>query len=109
LLTIENNAKLSSNWAARMFFNNKPVEQFVSPTDKVFAGFPSVGYDVLVYSATKDTAKYAKVTEGQEGDFVNNAYAGIIQFNDERDKTHKFAASVFEYVGDKLADRLTDK
>jgi hypothetical protein len=108
LLTVENNAKQSSNWAARMFFNGKPVEQFVSPTDKVFAGFPSVGYNVLVYTTTKKSDNYTKVTEGETNDnfFVNNSFAGIIQFNKERNKTHFFAASLFEYAGDTLHEAL---
>lgn len=103
LLTVKNNAKVPSTWAARMFINDKVVDQFVSPTDKVFAGNPSTGYTTLVYTATTEDNKYTFVSEGEEDDdFVNNAYAGIIQFNDSRESTHKFAASIFEYVGRKL-------
>lgn len=103
LLTVKNNANVPSTWAARMFINDKVVDQFVSPTDKVFAGNPSTGYTTLVYTATTDSNKYTFVSEGEaDGDFVNNAYAGIIQFNQSRESTHKFAASIFEYVGRKL-------
>lgn len=103
LLTTANNANVASTWAARMFIDGKVVDQFVSPTDKVFAGNPSTGYTTLVYTATTASAKYGFVAEGEaDGDFVNNAFAGIVQFNQSRTSTHKFAASVFEYVGDKL-------
>lgn len=103
LLTVKNNANVPSSWAARMFINDKVVDQFVSPTDKVFAGNPSTGYTTLVYTATTDSNKYTFVSEGEtDGDFVNNAYAGIIQFNQSRNSNHKFAASIFEYVGGKL-------
>lgn len=103
LLTTANNANVASTWAARMFIDGKVVEQFVSPTDKVFAGNPSTGYTTLVYTATAAGNKYGFVAEGEaDGDFVNNAFAGIVQFNQSRNNTHKFAASVFEYVGDKL-------
>jgi hypothetical protein len=103
LLTTANNANVASTWAARMFIDGKVVDQFVSPTDKVFAGNPSTGYTTLVYTATTASNKYGFVAEGEaEGDFVNNAFAGIVQFNQSRTSTHKFAASVFEYVGDKL-------
>jgi len=103
LLTVKNNAKVPSTWAARMFINDKVIDQFVSPTDKVFAGNPSTGYTTLVYTATTDSNKYTFVSEGETDiDFVNNAYAGIIQFNQSRNSNHKFAASIFEYVGRKL-------
>ena len=103
LLTTANNANVASTWAARMFIDGKVVDQFVSPTDKVFAGNPSTGYTTLVYTATTASNKYGFVAEGEaDGDFVNNAFAGIVQFNQSRTSTHKFAASVFEYVGDKL-------
>lgn len=103
LLKDNNNANVPSTWAARMFINDKVVDQFVSPTDKVFAGNPSTGYTTLVYTATTEDIKYTFVSEGEADiDFVNNAYAGIIQFNDSRESTHKFAASIFEYVGRKL-------
>lgn len=103
LLTTANNANVASTWAARMFIDGKVVDQFVSPTDKVFAGNPSTGYTTLVYTATTAGNKYDFVAEGEaDGDFVNNAFAGIVQFNQSRDDTHKFAASVFEYVGEKL-------
>jgi hypothetical protein len=92
-----------------MFFNNEPVKQFVSPTDKIHAGFPSVGYNVLVYTTTGNSVNYAKVTEGElNDDFVNNSFAGIIQFNKERNKNHIFAASVFEYTGDYLDSLIGD-
>ena len=103
LLTTTNNANVASTWAARMFIDGKVVDQFVSPTDKVFAGNPSTGYTTLVYTATAAGNKYGFVSEGEtDGDFVNNAFAGIVQFNQSRNSTHKFAASVFEYVGSKL-------
>lgn len=103
LLTTANNANVASTWAARMFIDGKVVDQFVSPTDKVFAGNPSTGYTTLVYTATAAGNKYGFVAEGEsDDDFVNNAFAGIVQFNKSRNDTHKFAASVFEYVGDKL-------
>ena len=85
-----------------MFINNKVVDQFVSSTDKVHKGFPSTGYNVLVYTST-GSGNYNKIIEGEhDDDFINNAYAGIIQFNKDRDETHSFAASVFKYVGRKL-------
>ena len=103
LLTTANNANVASTWAARMFIDGKVVDQFVSPTDKVFAGNPSTGYTTLVYTATAAGNKYGFVAEGEaDADFVNNAFAGIVQFNQSRNSGHKFAASVFEYVGDKL-------
>ena len=103
LLTTTNNANVASTWAARMFIDGKVVDQFVSPTDKVFAGNPSTGYTTLVYTAAAAGNKYGFVSEGEtDGDFVNNAFAGIVQFNQSRNSTHKFAASVFEYVGSKL-------
>lgn len=111
LLTVKNNANVPSTWAARMFINDKVVDQFVSPTDKVFAGNPSTGYTTLVYTATTNSNKYTFVSEGEtDSDFVNNAYAGIIQFNKSRESTHKFAASIFEYVGGKLntTDTIVD-
>lgn len=107
LLTTANNANVASTWAARMFIDGKVVDQFVSPTDKVFAGNPSTGYTTLVYTATAAGNKYGFVAEGEaDGDFVNNAFAGIVQFNQSRNSGHKFAASVFEYVGDKLDTTL---
>ena len=112
LLTTANNANVPSTWAARMFFEDdkgskKPVNQFVSPTDKVYAGFPSTGYTTLVYTATADGNKYGFVSEGEaDGDFVNNAFAGIVQFNQSRNSGHYFAASIFEYVGDTLDEAL---
>ena len=107
LLTTANNANVASTWAARMFIDGKVVDQFVSPTDKVFAGNPSTGYTTLVYTADSASAKYGFVAEGEaDADFVNNAFAGIVQFNQSRNDTHKFAASVFEYVGDKLDTTL---
>lgn len=111
LLTVKNNANVPSTWAARMFINDKVVDQFVSPTDKVFAGNPSTGYTTLVYTATTNSNKYTFVSEGEtDSDFVNNAYAGIIQFNQSRNSNHKFAASIFEYVGGKLntTDSIVD-
>lgn len=103
LLTTANNANVASTWAARMFIDGKVVDQFVSPTDKVFAGNPSTGYTTLVYTATAAGNKYGFVAEGEgDTDFVNNAFAGIVQFNQSRNSGHAFAASVFEYVGDKL-------
>lgn len=108
LLTTANNANVASTWAARMFIDGKVVDQFVSPTDKVFAGNPSTGYTTLVYTATAAGNNYGFVAEGEaDEDFVNNAFAGIVQFNQSRNDTHKFAASVFEYVGDKLDTALS--
>lgn len=111
LLTFENNSNQSSLSAARMFIddgngNKEVVEQFVSSTDKIYKGFPSTGYNVLVYTST-GSGNYTKVIEGEtDDDFINNAYAGIIQFNKDRDKTHKFAASIYKYVGDTLDESL---
>jgi hypothetical protein len=108
---------MESYWAARMFKNHdvngngsNPVNQFVSPTDKVHAGFPSTEYKVLVYTLNDD-GFYDKIPEGEdegdeEGKFVNNSYAGIVQFNTKRSKDDKFAASLFEYVGDTLDEAL---
>lgn len=102
LLTFENNSNQSSVSAARMFINNEVVGQFVSSTDKIYKGFPSTGYNVLVYTST-GSGNYTKIVEGEtDDDFINNAYAGIIQFNKERVETHNFAASIYKYVGDTL-------
>jgi hypothetical protein len=93
LLTFENNSNQSSLSAARMFIDKEDgksevVEQFVSSTDKIYKGFPSTGYNVLVYTST-GSGNYTKIVEGEkDDDFINNAYAGIVQFNKERDKTH---------------------
>jgi hypothetical protein len=93
LLTFENNSNQSSLSAARMFItdgngNKEVVEQFVSSTDKIYKGFPSTGYNVLVYTST-GSGNYTKIVEGEfDDDFINNAYAGIIQFNKDRNETH---------------------
>lgn len=107
LLTFENNSNQSSLSAARMFIDKEDgksevVEQFVSSTDKIYKGFPSTGYNVLVYTST-GSGNYTKIIEGEhDDDFINNAYAGIIQFNKDRNETHQFAASIYKYVGKKL-------
>ena len=108
LLTTGNNSGFGSTMAARMFIDGVVVNQFIQPSDKIEDGKPSSKYNVLVYTSNNDTSKYSFVSEGEDDShFVNNAYAGVVQFNAERSTSHKFAASVFEYFGSTM-DKILD-
>lgn len=108
LLTTDNNSGFGSTMAARMFIDGKVVSQFIQPSDKIEDGKPSSKYGVIVYTSENVNTKYSFISEGEsDSDFVNNAYAGVIQFNEEHNKNHKFAASVFEYIGSTMDKKLS--
>ena len=100
-LTPDNNAKQASNYAGRIFINNKVVDQFVVSTDKISGGVPSTGYGISVYKSGEP------LSEGEtEKNFIANSYAGIIQFNTKVGPSTEYTADVFEYIGEKLGTSI---
>ena len=77
------------------------VSQFISSTDKMVAGVPSLAYDATV------VAGGVKLAEGltNDNDYICNAYAGVIQFNKAR--SSGVTVSAWEYIGDKLTTSIS--
>lgn len=104
-ITGNENAGISSDrWAAFIKSEtkeNERVYQFVSSTDKVYKGIPSLGYTAYIESNNK------KVYEGaNDNDYIVNAFAGIIQFNKQRGETESLRGIIFEYIGDHISDNI---
>lgn len=104
-ITGNENAGISSDrWAAFIKSKtkeNERVYQFVSSTDKVYKGIPSLGYTAYIESNNK------KVYEGtNDDDYIVNAFAGVIQFNKQRGETESLRGIIFEYIGDHISDNI---
>lgn len=77
------------------------VSQFISSTDKVVAGVPSLAYDATVIAGG------IKLAEGltNDNDYICNSYAGVIQFNKARSQD-SVTVSAWEYIGGTLSESL---
>lgn len=101
-----NNGDGSNNYSAKIYdaAENSTlfVPQFISAMDKMVDGIPSLGYDAAVFDGS------TKLAEGltNDNDYICNAYAGVIQFNKARES--KITVNAWEYIGDKLDNKLTD-
>ena len=99
-----NNGDGSNNLSAKIYDaatgSTNFVSQFISSTDKMVAGVPSLGYDATVIAGG------VKLAEGltNDNDYICNAYAGVIQFNKAR--SSGVTVSAWEYIGDKLTTSL---
>ena len=95
-----NNGDGANNLSARIYDaaegSTNFVPQFISSTDKMVGGVPSLSYDASV------VAGGVKLAEGltNDNDYICNAYAGVIQFNKER--SSGVTVSAWEYIGAKL-------
>ena len=100
-----NNGDGSNNLSAKIYDaatgSTNFVSQFISSTDKMVAGVPSLAYDATVI------ADGVKLAEGltNDNDYICNAYAGVIQFNKER--SSGVTVSAWEYIGDKLTTSIS--
>ena len=101
-----NNGDDSNNYAAKIYNANSGsttfVPQFISSTDKVVDGIPSLGYNAVVSYGTKILAEGLTDIE----DYICNSYAGVIQFNQARPSG--VTISAWEYIGDKLNDKVDE-
>lgn len=101
-----NNGDGSNNLSAKIYDaatgSTNFVSQFISSTDKMVAGVPSLAYDATV------VAGGVKLAEGltNDNDYICNAYAGVIQFNKAR--SSGVTVSAWEYIGDKLTTSISD-
>lgn len=114
----DNNAAVNSNKFAAFVKTNdgRLLDHFISPTDQIIGGQPSLGYNLLLFKDGQGKA----LTEGEEigkDNYIANAYAGIIHFMDERTETHDasknyevngFNVYCYEYTGNKLDSMLTE-
>lgn len=77
------------------------VSQFISSTDKIVAGVPSLAYDATVIAGD------VKLAEGltNDNDYICNSYAGVIQFNKARSQG-SVTVSAWEYIGGTLSESL---
>lgn len=114
----DNNAAVNSNKFAAFVKTNdgRLLDHFISPTDQIIGGQPSLGYNLLLFKDGQDKA----LTEGEElkkDNYIANAYAGIIHFMDERTETYDasknyevngFNVYCYEYTGNKLDSMLTE-
>lgn len=100
-----NNGDGSNNLSAKIYDaatgSTNFVSQFISSTDKMVAGVPSLAYDATVIAGG------VKLAEGltNDNDYICNAYAGVIQFNKER--SSGVTVSAWEYIGDKLTTSIS--
>ena len=100
-----NNGDGSNNLSAKIYDaatgSTNFVSQFISSTDKMVAGVPSLAYDATVIAGG------VKLAEGltNDNDYICNAYAGVIQFNKAR--SSGVTVSAWEYIGDKLTTSIS--
>jgi len=97
LLTSDNNNGIGANgYAARVFINDKPVEQFISETDKIEDGKLSIGYKPLVFLENG-------VDLMPSSDYIVNCSSGIVYFFKEV-TSDNYSLRYFTYDGKKLSD-----
>lgn len=95
-----NNGDGADNLAAKIYNaaegSTTFVPQFISSTDKMVDGIPSLAYDAAVFAGGSQLAEGLTA----DNDYICNAYAGVIQFNKAR--SSGVTVSAWEYIGDKL-------
>lgn len=100
-----NNGDGSNNLTAKIYDaaigSTNFVSQFISSTDKMVAGVPSLAYDATVIAGG------VKLAEGltNDNDYICNSYAGVIQFNKARSQG-SVTVSAWEYIGGILSDSI---
>lgn len=103
----DNNAATNSNrWSLFVYTdveNNKKLDHFVASTDKFANGMPSLGYNALVLW------NGAAIDEGElDANYVGNTFAGIVHLNKQyaTGDDAKFKVTCFEYIGEKLDEKV---
>lgn len=97
LLTSANNNGIGANgYAARVFIDGKPVEQYISETDKISEdGKLSNGYKPVVFLENGDLMP--------SSDYIVNCSSGIVYFFKEV-TSNNYSLRYFTYDGKKLSD-----
>ena len=101
-----NNGDGADNLAAKIYNaatgSTTFVPQFISSTDKMVDGIPSLAYDAAVFAGGSQLAEGLTA----DNDYICNAYAGVIQFNSAR--SSGVTVNAWEYIGEKLTATVSD-
>lgn len=114
-LTPSNNATQGSNGTAGRIFatitdgdikSEYVVSRFVSSTDKIVNGVPSVGYAPVIGYKEQGKENPSRIGIGEDSSDTSttysvNCYSGVIFFHSDYSK-YTIGANVFEYIGKTL-------